>query len=53
MTAVKKTNLAKRYKMSQAQDGQEQACNQPPQMGNDGLMGCQQKKEERKQGRIK
>jgi hypothetical protein len=50
--AAKKTDLAKRYKMRQAQDGQEQACNQLPQMGRDGLIGCH-KKTGRKQDRIK
>jgi hypothetical protein len=51
-SAAKKTDLAKRYKMRQAQDGQEQACNQLPQMGRDGLIGCH-KKTGRKQDRIK
>jgi hypothetical protein len=37
--ATKKTNSAKKHWMRQAQDGQEQACNQLPQTGSDGLIG--------------
>jgi hypothetical protein len=52
-SAVQKTNLAKKQRMSQTQGEQEQARDQHPQMGSDGLIGCQQKKMGRNQGRIK
>jgi len=51
--AAKKTNSAKKDRLSQAQEEQEQARNQHLKKGRDGLVRCQQKKTGRNQGRIK